>query len=58
MLHNCPFHLLAAEHTELICGMNHCMLDAILAELGDTGLDARLEPQAGHCCVRLRPDTP
>lgn len=58
VLHNCPFHLLAAEHTELICGMNHCMLDAILAELGDTGLDARLEPQAGHCCVRLRPDTP
>ncbi len=57
VLHNCPFHLLAAEHTELICGMNVCMLDAALAELGDTGLDARLEPEADHCCVRLRTAT-
>ncbi|HKE16661.1 MAG TPA: hypothetical protein VKB80_17430 [Kofleriaceae bacterium] len=55
VLHNCPFHLLAAEHTQLICGMNLCMLDGALVELGETGLDARLEPESGCCCVRLRP---
>ena len=58
VLHNCPFHLLAKEHTELVCGMNLCMRRGVLAEVGDTGLDARLEPTEGTCCVRLRPDTP
>jgi predicted ArsR family transcriptional regulator len=58
VLHNCPFHLLAAEHTELICGMNLCMLEGTLAELGDTGLKARLEPAGGFCCVRLQPIAP
>jgi predicted ArsR family transcriptional regulator len=55
VLHNCPFHRLVAEHTELMCGMNLCMLDGALAELSDTGLDARLEPAEGTCCVRLHP---
>jgi predicted ArsR family transcriptional regulator len=55
VLHNCPFHLLAEEHTELICGMNHCLLDGLLGEVEDTGLVARLEPEDGYCCVRLHP---
>jgi predicted ArsR family transcriptional regulator len=57
VLHNCPFHLLARQHTELVCGMNLCLFDGILAELGGTGLEARLEPTEGTCCVRLRPVT-
>ncbi|MGZ4709143.1 MAG: helix-turn-helix transcriptional regulator [Acidimicrobiales bacterium] len=55
VLHNCPFHLLAQDHTELICGMNLGLLDGLLSEVGDTGLSARLEPQDGCCCVRLHP---
>jgi predicted ArsR family transcriptional regulator len=53
VLRNCPFHQLAREHTELICGMNLCLLGATLEDLGDTGLAARLEPENGQCCVKL-----
>lgn len=55
VLRNCPFHQLARHRTELICGMNHCLLDAAVESLGDTGLEARLEPEDGLCCVKLRP---
>lgn len=55
VLHNCPFHQLARQHTDLICGMNLCLFDGLLDELGDIGLRARLEPTEGTCCVRLRP---
>lgn len=27
---NCPFHGLAQQHTELVCGMNLCLLDGLL----------------------------
>jgi predicted ArsR family transcriptional regulator len=53
VLRNCPFHRLAQEHTELICGMNLGLVDAALEGLGDTGLEARLEPEDDVCCVRL-----
>lgn len=54
LLHNCPFHRLAVEHTALICGMNVSVLDGLLEALGDTGLRAVLEPAEGSCCVRFR----
>jgi len=56
VLRNCPFHQLAQRHTELICGMNLCVLENLLDELDGTGLRAVLEPEDGYCCVRLRPD--
>ena len=56
VLHNCPFHQLAQQHTELICGMNLCLLDSMLAELDGAGLRAELEPEDGYCCVRFHPD--
>jgi predicted ArsR family transcriptional regulator len=52
-LRNCPFHLLAAEHTTLVCGMNLALLEGAAAQVGDDRLSARLEPQAGRCCVLL-----
>ena len=55
VLHNCPFHQLAQQHTELICGMNLCLLDSLLAELDGAGLRAELEPEDGYCCVRFHP---
>ena len=54
VLQNCPFHQIAARFTELICGMNHSLLSAAIESLGRTGLEARLEPEEGSCCVRLR----
>jgi predicted ArsR family transcriptional regulator len=54
LLVNCPFHALARAHPELVCGMNLRLLDGVLSGVGAADLDARLEPGAGHCCVRLR----
>jgi predicted ArsR family transcriptional regulator len=54
-LGNCPFHALAAGHTELVCGMNLRFLDGVLTGAGEGGLTARLAPAEGLCCVRLEP---
>jgi predicted ArsR family transcriptional regulator len=52
-LANCPFHALAREHTELVCGMNLRLLEGVLDGAASTGLTARLRPVAGACCVRM-----
>jgi predicted ArsR family transcriptional regulator len=53
VLHNCPFHRLAQDHTELVCGLNLELLDSLIATVGNTGLKARPEPHDDTCCVRL-----
>ena len=53
LLHNCPFHVLAVRHTELICGLNHAFVTGIVEGLGDTRVHAELAPRPGACCVRL-----
>jgi len=55
VLRNCPFHRLAQQHTELICGMNQCLLSAAVDAVDGAGLEARLEPEEGLCCVKLHP---
>jgi len=52
---NCPFHALAAEFTELVCGMNLELMRGLVDGLGTDrlGLEARLDPAPGRCCVRL-----
>jgi predicted ArsR family transcriptional regulator len=54
---NCPFHALAQDYTELICGMNQYLLNGLLDSLAPTGLTAHLRPTPPHCCVRLQPTT-
>jgi predicted ArsR family transcriptional regulator len=54
-LANCPFHVLAREHTELVCGMNLRLLEGVLAGVTGSGLTASLRPEPGMCCVRLEP---
>lgn len=57
---NCPFHDLARNHTDLVCGANLRLVDGLLDGVADrasaTGLVARLRPEPGHCCVRLEDD--
>lgn len=53
-LRDCPFHRLACEHTELICGMNLSMLGGALTTL-DARHEARLEPAPDRCCVAFEP---
>jgi len=54
-LANCPFHRLAQEHTELVCGMNLRLVDGVLEGVAARALTARLQPSPGRCCVRLEP---
>lgn len=56
LLVNCPFHTLAQEHTELVCGMNLTLIDAALTRLGDDTLQAALDPADGRCCVAIATD--
>jgi predicted ArsR family transcriptional regulator len=51
---NCPFHRLAEEHRTLVCGMNLDFLGGLLEGMGPGDLDARLAPEPGYCCVRIK----
>lgn len=51
-LANCPFHALARDHTDLVCGMNDALLGGVCARIG--GITAHLEPADSRCCVVLR----
>ncbi|MFD4142836.1 helix-turn-helix transcriptional regulator [Streptomyces sp. NPDC058572] len=55
VLANCPFHALAREHTQTVCGMNLHLLHGVLHGLGEAGFTACLAPGPGRCCVRLEP---
>ncbi len=52
-LGNCPFHNLARQHTELVCGMNLNLLEGLLDGLGGSAYTARLAPSPDNCCVVL-----
>jgi predicted ArsR family transcriptional regulator len=51
---NCPFHALAQDYTDLVCGMNLELMTGLVEGLAVSNLEARLEPTPGLCCVRLR----
>jgi predicted ArsR family transcriptional regulator len=53
-LANCPFHALARDYTDLVCGMNLALMNGLVDGLEGPALEARLEPTPGQCCVRLR----
>jgi predicted ArsR family transcriptional regulator len=50
-LRNCPFHQLAAEHREVVCGMNLALIEGLVAGLATSDLRPSLEPRPGCCCV-------
>jgi predicted ArsR family transcriptional regulator len=52
-LANCPFHALAQDYTDLVCGMNLALMQGFLAALDAPGVEARLDPAPGRCCVTL-----
>ncbi|MES5823324.1 helix-turn-helix domain-containing protein [Streptomyces sp. RG80] len=54
-LGNCPFHALARESTQTVCGMNLHLLRGVLHGLGEREYTACLSPRPGRCCVRLEP---
>jgi len=52
-LRNCPFDAIAKDHTTLVCGMNLAMAEGLVVGLGADGIDVRLDPMPGTCCVAL-----
>jgi len=53
-LHNCPFHDVARDNTDLVCGMNLVMMEGVAEALEPGWLTAELEPAPGRCCVAFR----
>ena len=58
VLANCPFHALAKQHTELVCGMNLELIAALTDELGHTEVEVHLDPAPDRCCVTLQWNAP
>jgi predicted ArsR family transcriptional regulator len=56
VLRNCPFHPVAAQAPDLVCGMNHAFLCGYLTGAGHRDTVAVLAPRPGVCCVELRTD--
>ena len=54
-LRSCPFHTLAQQNREIVCGLNRELVAGVVEGLGSRTVDAVLAPQPGKCCVRLRP---
>ncbi|MGQ0766693.1 MAG: helix-turn-helix transcriptional regulator [Gemmatimonadota bacterium] len=53
-LRNCPFHYLVSEHRQLVCGMNLALIEGLVAGLDVPGVEPRLDPKPGMCCVALK----
>lgn len=52
-LRNCPFHRLAQQHRDLVCGLNLNLVEGVIAGSGRRA-HATLEPRPDRCCVVLR----
>ncbi|WP_149261776.1 metalloregulator ArsR/SmtB family transcription factor [Actinomadura sp. K4S16] len=50
---NCPFHALARTHTELVCHMNHALINGLIDAVGAHEFEASLDPGEDRCCVTL-----
>ncbi len=53
-LRNCPFHALAHQAPELVCGMNRSFIEGVVRGLGNDSVQAVLECTYGDCCVTVR----
>jgi predicted ArsR family transcriptional regulator len=55
VLANCPFHALAQQYTDLVCGMNLHLMQGVrsVLDVGERSLVPRLEPEPGQCCVKF-----
>ena len=52
-LTNCPFDRLASDHRDLVCGMNHAFVAAVVDRLDCSGVSAVPDASVGGCCVRV-----
>jgi predicted ArsR family transcriptional regulator len=50
-LRNCPFHTLAQDHRDVVCGLNLHLIDGVIAGSAHEHAHAQLDPRPGRCCV-------
>jgi predicted ArsR family transcriptional regulator len=50
----CPFHPLAADAPELVCGIHHAYVSGLVDGLEAAALETHLRPGTGGCCVEVR----
>jgi predicted ArsR family transcriptional regulator len=53
-LRNCPFHRLALEHRELVCGLNLGLVEGMITGSAEPQARALLTPSPDRCCVVVR----
>ena len=52
-LRNCPFHALAQEHRDAICGLNLRLIQGVLDGGDEHEAEAKLVFRPGRCCVTI-----
>jgi predicted ArsR family transcriptional regulator len=57
-LQNCPFHHLAEQHRDLVCGMNLSLIGGMVDGLRLPGWQPVLDPRPGQCCVAIEENQP
>jgi predicted ArsR family transcriptional regulator len=50
-LRNCPFHSVAKDHLDVVCGLNLELVSGVIDGSEYTDARAELNPQPGRCCV-------
>ena len=50
-LRNCPFHLVAQDHRDVVCGLNLRLVAGVIAGCGHPHAHAELDPATDRCCV-------
>lgn len=53
-LRNCPFHMVARDHRDVVCGLNLRLVEGIIAGCDQPQAHAELRPHADRCCVVVR----
>ncbi|WP_313812143.1 helix-turn-helix domain-containing protein [Glutamicibacter sp.] len=56
-MENCPFHMVAQHQTQLVCSMNHQLIEGVLRGCQCAAGQAELSPRPGKCCVVIHPGT-
>jgi predicted ArsR family transcriptional regulator len=52
-MRNCPFRSLAELEPEVVCQMNHALIQGLVSGLGADNLNPVPDPENKHCCVAI-----
>lgn len=53
-LRNCPFHAVARDHQDIVCGLNLRLIEGVVDGSSCRDAHPELSPRPGRCCVVLR----